>query len=107
MEKLQNLRVLIVDDNEMARDILKEQLSTFGINVFTVNSGRAAILEIKQESINKPYDLVLLDWRMPQMDGIETAKILLNDKNIRQTFMTSWLQHLEERMLCKKQKKLV
>ncbi len=74
MERFKKLKVLIVDDNEMARTILKEQLASFGINAFTVDSGKAAISKIEQESIIKPYDLVFMDWRMPDMDGIETAK---------------------------------
>jgi signal transduction histidine kinase/CheY-like chemotaxis protein len=88
IEKFHTLKVLIVDDNEMARVILKEQLSELGINAFAVNSGYAAIKELEQESIEKPYDLVFIDWRMPGMDGIETAEKILNDKNLGHTPMT-------------------
>jgi two-component system, sensor histidine kinase and response regulator len=82
IEKLRDLKVLIVDDNEMARKILKEQLSELAINAFAVDSGYEAIKELKQESIKKPYDLVFMDWRMSGIDGIETLEKILNDKNM-------------------------
>jgi two-component system, sensor histidine kinase and response regulator len=81
---LSSLKVLVVDDNEMARDILKKQLGSFGISALAVDCGRAAILEIKKESGKKPYNLVFMDWRMPDLDGLETAKIIISDKNISQ-----------------------
>ena len=82
VEGLKNKKALIVDDNEMSREILKDQICDFGINAVAVDSGRAAISEIKEKSEDQPYDLVFLDWRMPDMDGIDTAKIILKDKSI-------------------------
>ncbi len=81
-QKLHDLKVLIVDDNEMARDIMKKQLDAFGINASSADSGPAAILKIKKESIKKPFDLVFMDWRMNGMDGLEAAKIIIGDKDI-------------------------
>ena len=82
-EKLRDIKVLIVDDNEMARDILKEQVGAFGINALGVASGSEAIFELRKESLTDPYDLVILDWRMPEMDGIEVAKKIMSDKKIK------------------------
>ncbi len=81
MEKVRNLKELIVDDREMERVVLKEQLKALEITAFAVESGAAAIKELKQESLNSPYDLVFIDWRMPDMDGLEAAEIILKDKN--------------------------
>ena len=81
-KNLTNLSVLIVDDNEVSREILKEQISAFGASVMTVGSGREAIREVKNPTEKKPYDLVIMDWRMPEMDGIEAASTILNDKSI-------------------------
>lgn len=81
-KSLQNLKVLIVDDNEVSREILKEQIGAFGVDAVTVASGRAAINEVKKHSAQKPFDLVIMDWRMPEMDGIEASQIILNDKSI-------------------------
>jgi PAS domain S-box-containing protein len=82
-ESLRGINVLIVDDNGMSREILKDQIGAFGISAVAVDSGPAAILKIKEESERKPYDLVFMDWRMPEMNGIETAKIIFNDKSIK------------------------
>ena len=79
---LRNLKVLIVDDNAVSREILKDQISAFGVDAVSVDSGRAAIAEVKKQSKHKPFDLVIMDWRMPEMDGIEAAKTILNDKSI-------------------------
>ncbi len=69
---LRGLKVLVVDDNRMEREILKATLTTMSFEVNTAGSGRAALEElIKQRHV---YDLVFLDWRMPDMDGIETAR---------------------------------
>jgi CheY-like chemotaxis protein/HPt (histidine-containing phosphotransfer) domain-containing protein len=67
---LRGKRVLVVDDNQTAQDILKTTLTNMAFDVTTVDSGRAALQELE----NQPYDLVILDWRMPEMDGIETAR---------------------------------
>ena len=81
-QKLSKLKVLVADDNEMARDILKKQLASFGINACMVDSGPAAIAEIKKQSSKKPYDLVFMDRRMPGMDGLQTAKEITGGKDM-------------------------
>jgi len=81
-KSLQNLKVLIVDDNAVSREILTEQISAFGIDTVAVESGKAAIEAVKNQSERKPYDLVIMDWRMPEMDGIEAAQTILGDESI-------------------------
>lgn len=81
-KSLRNLKVLIVDDNAVSREILKEQIDAFGIEAITVDSGKAAIETVKNPPDQKPFDLVIMDWRMPEMDGIEASKMILNDKSI-------------------------
>ena len=88
MEKVRNLKVLIVDDKEMERVVLKEQLRALEISAFAVESGLAAIKELKRESVDNPYDLVFIDWRMPGMDGLEAAKMIFKDENIGHVPMT-------------------
>jgi signal transduction histidine kinase/CheY-like chemotaxis protein len=72
---LQNLHVLIVDDDlmicEQALDVLKE----IGMIGEWVTSGREAVacVRVKSES-KKYYDFILIDWKMPDMDGIETTQ---------------------------------
>ncbi len=71
----EGLRALVVDDNKSARDVLSSILISLNITVDTAIDGRSAISlldEAMQEGI--PYDVVLLDWIMPGIDGIETAR---------------------------------
>ncbi len=68
---MQGLRVLIVDDNHASAEIIQNKLSAFSFEVSSVSSGEAALAELT--ATTEPYDLVLLDWNMPGMDGIETA----------------------------------
>jgi PAS domain S-box len=82
---LAGLRVLVVDDSEPAREILTDQINSFGFETTAVKSGEAAISELKRAAINKPYDLVLMDWKMPGMDGIEAAQLILKDNKLGQT----------------------
>ena len=69
-DDLHKLKVLACDDNASARFIIKEAIQTFGYNITTVKSGEDCIKELQQ---NK-YDLLLIDWLMPGMDGMETVK---------------------------------
>lgn len=76
-------RVLVVDDNESARLILTNMLSQFGMNVKTLASGEAAIQHlVAPHSSAEPYDLILMDWKMPGIDGIETCRRLQQAREI-------------------------
>ena len=70
-------RILIVEDNDMTRLVLKEMLENMTFKIGDVNSGKAAIAEV-QSAVNSgtPYEVILLDWRMPEMNGIETGKAI-------------------------------
>ncbi|MEO5345631.1 MAG: PAS domain S-box protein [Magnetococcus sp. YQC-9] len=82
------LRVLVVDDNENSRQILKEMVSGLECTVHTVGSGQEALDEMQRavDAWERPYDLILLDWQMPEMNGIETARqirrIAANDSSL-------------------------
>ena len=71
--ELGKLRVLVVDDNETAREILRESLSGFGFDVATARSGIEA-LDLIENAPHGGFNLALIDWRMPEMDGLETAR---------------------------------
>jgi len=73
---LQGARVLVVDDNEHACAVLRESLSATGFVVDTARSGPAAIDIVRGRASRgeQPYALMLIDWQMPMIDGIETAR---------------------------------
>jgi len=73
-EELNQLRVLVVDDVESSREMLKEILTSFSFRVTCVASGEAAIEELKATPPDAPYRLILMDHFMPGMKGIETAR---------------------------------
>ncbi|PKN04781.1 MAG: hypothetical protein CVU74_05160, partial [Deltaproteobacteria bacterium HGW-Deltaproteobacteria-9] len=74
---LRGRRILVVDDNEMSRLVLTDMLADMTFVVKDVASGKVALEEINAAAENKnPYDVILLDWKMPGMDGIETAKAI-------------------------------
>jgi DNA-binding NtrC family response regulator len=61
-------KVLLVDDEERFRLTLAKLLTVRGLKVTTLGSGREALDALQQD----PYDIIVLDVRMPGMDGIET-----------------------------------
>ncbi|WP_191321672.1 response regulator [Colwellia sp. C1TZA3] len=72
---LPNLKVLVADDNDIARKVLIEALAYNKITADGVKDGAqavAAVLSAQQN--NTPYDMVMMDWKMPKMDGIQAAK---------------------------------
>jgi predicted ATPase/signal transduction histidine kinase/CheY-like chemotaxis protein/HPt (histidine-containing phosphotransfer) domain-containing protein len=77
-DELAGLRVLIADDNAVAREILARMVGSFGMEVETASNGPLAMGMVADSVSNKPYQLVLMDWKMPMMDGIECVVQLQN-----------------------------
>jgi signal transduction histidine kinase/DNA-binding response OmpR family regulator len=74
---LMGKRVLVVDDNENACQVLGDLLGNMSFKADKAESGKEAIGAIKRaEAQGMPYEIVFLDWQMPGMDGNETAKRL-------------------------------
>jgi len=67
-------KVLLVDDDSEFTDVLSERMATRGLKVDTAANGLDAIKKVSESS----YDAIVLDLAMPELDGIETLKILLN-----------------------------
>ncbi|WP_140625771.1 response regulator [Methylibium rhizosphaerae] len=75
--QLQGLRVLIADDNEVARELLLEMTRAFGLAPAAVADGAAALQAVEQaDASDRPIQLLLLDWKMPVADGIECLAAL-------------------------------
>jgi two-component system, sensor histidine kinase and response regulator len=75
--RLAELRALLVDDLPEARAALGGRLLALGLEVDAQPSGEAAIARVESEAASgRPYDVMLIDWRMPPPDGIETVRRL-------------------------------
>ena len=72
---LDGRHVLVVDDNASARAVISQMLDYFGMRVDTCASGDESLLLLRAAAqAQDPYHLVLLDWLMPGIDGIETSR---------------------------------
>jgi two-component system sensor histidine kinase/response regulator len=75
---LRGMRVLVVDDSPVACDILRNQLSSLSYDVSVACSGADGIRKLEQAVGTHPFELVIVDWVMPEMDGLETARRIRN-----------------------------
>jgi two-component system sensor histidine kinase/response regulator len=72
---LRGRRALVVDDSDHARAVIIDMLEGMTFLVSEASSGCAAVEEVRRAaSAGLPYEIVYLDWRMPGMDGVETAR---------------------------------
>jgi polar amino acid transport system substrate-binding protein len=72
--EINNLNVLIIDDNEIAADVLSCMLKSFGFSVDIAYNGNEGYKKVLQSDI--PYDIIFLDYKMPELNGIETYKMI-------------------------------
>ena len=80
---LKNQSVLVADDNPIIRTLINDQLTAWGMRCYCVKSGDATLKElIEAARINNPYTCVLLDYKMPGMDGLATALAIRTEPRI-------------------------
>ena len=80
---LAGIRALVVDDNAQAREILTDALRAFALRSESVSSGEDAVKEIASADSHDPYRLILMDWHMPGMDGLEASRIIKRDDRLQ------------------------
>jgi signal transduction histidine kinase len=78
---LRGMKVLVVDDSATSRNILQDMLASFSFDVTPAASAEEALEKIQQSDANRPYELVLMDWKMPGMDGLEASEHIKNRQN--------------------------
>ena len=80
---LVGVRALVVDDNEQAREILSNLLRGFSLRADSALSGEEAIQQVASADSQDPYRLVLMDWKMPGMDGLEASRKILRGGGLK------------------------
>jgi len=79
----QSLRALVVDDNESAREVLQAMIEALGWRCDAVGSGLQALLALQRDGAQEQaYDVVFMDWTMPDMDGWQTTKRIRETRDI-------------------------
>jgi PAS domain S-box-containing protein len=76
---IKGMRILVVDDSATSRDALKAMLASFGFkNVTLVGNAEDGLKELEKTAEQQRYGLVLMDWKMPVMSGLEASKRIKN-----------------------------
>ena len=84
LKALRGLRVLVVDDNESILIFVKQYLETFTFDVAIADNAPDALNAVrKANDEGKPFGLVILDWKMPNMSGLELARKLRGMDDLR------------------------
>ncbi|MCM2680008.1 response regulator [Echinimonas agarilytica] len=73
-ESLKDMNIIIVDDNEASADIMASIVASFGCSVAVAHSGAQAVDIVTEH--HHPFDFALVDWNMPDMDGIQTCSAI-------------------------------
>jgi len=91
-------RLLVADDNKVNRLLLQRSLQLQGHQVFLAENGRVALEMLRRE----PYDLLLLDIAMPEMDGFQVLEVLTKDLRLRDlpVIVTSAVEGMDNVVRC-------
>jgi signal transduction histidine kinase/CheY-like chemotaxis protein len=82
--ELRGLHVLVVDDNETNRKILREQLRSWGADATCVASGQQGIEELSaRHGAGDAFQLVIMDMQMPDLDGEQTTRVIRADERFK------------------------
>ncbi len=98
---LQGKQILVVDDNEASRLVLNVMLSRYGIVVKEAANGDEAVISaISAATSGEPFDLIVMDWKMPGSDGITASVTIRGAKEISETpiiMLTAFGKDVERR----------
>ena len=87
-EDIRNKHILIVDDNETNRLVLKEQLKGWGCRYKDASSGAQALEMLRQGKADKdPFEIAIIDMQMPEMDGETLGQWIKQDPDLKNTIL--------------------
>ncbi len=92
-EEIRGLRAIIADPNVGSRNILEKYLKRFDMEVLPVASASELISALRKAPKKKPFDLVLIDWELPDMNGMEAASRIMEldpEQAPKQILVTSY-----------------
>jgi len=101
-EEARGMRILLVEDNEMNQQVATELLTSAGATVTIANHGGEALQLFKEGPQPPPFDVVLMDLQMPEMDGYTATRLLRTDERFRELPIIAMTAHalVEERQRC-------
>jgi two-component system, chemotaxis family, chemotaxis protein CheY len=73
-------KCLVVDDSKIVRKVVRKIIENLGFEVLEAEDGKVAVDQVRANIV----DVMILDWNMPVMDGLECMKVLRADASIRQ-----------------------
>lgn len=94
--------ILLVEDNPISQQVATELLQSAQVSVSVAGNGREALEKVRSSRRNPPFDLVLMDLQMPEMDGYEAARALRADTRYDDMPIVAMTAHamVEERQKC-------
>jgi two-component system sensor histidine kinase/response regulator len=100
--RLDGLRVLLVEDNEINQQVARELIEGVGGNVTVANDGRRGVERLEQAGDPLPYDVVLMDIQMPEMDGYQATARLRSQARFAKLPIVAMTAHAthEEKQRC-------
>lgn len=77
LKQLSSLKVLVADDINLSRQVIVDALLNANINADAADGGQQTLRKLRQAAAaNTPYDILILDWKMPDIDGLQVAAII-------------------------------
>jgi two-component system sensor histidine kinase/response regulator len=100
--RLRGCRILLAEDNEINQQIAIELLESAGAAVTVANNGREAVDILSRSDQAAPYDIVLMDLQMPEMDGYQATTKIRSDSRFVNLPIVAMTAHatIEERQRC-------
>lgn len=85
LDNIKGAQVLVVDDNQMNHEVFSAYLKSMGCTIGNAYNAVQAIEMLRSQSMRRPYDIALIDMRMPEMSGIELGLKIKNEKALKHT----------------------